>query len=159
MSACSGGEGRRVATETGTWLGPLFESLTTQSVRVYAAGTAARVGHLRTRETDREIDLIVEGDDRRVVAIEVKLAESVSDRDVRHLNWLQDQIGDRLADRVLVTRSPGRELQEVCQPNTSLGQAICVHPHRVMRQQVIPGRHGDVRIVHHRATMTACVLP
>ncbi|HMR13885.1 MAG TPA: AAA family ATPase, partial [Arachnia sp.] len=25
------------------------------------------------------------------------------DHDVRHLNWLHDQIGDRLADRVVLT--------------------------------------------------------
>lgn len=30
-------------------------------------------GHLRTKETDNEIDLIVEGEDRNVVAIEVWL--------------------------------------------------------------------------------------
>lgn len=97
------GEGNRVAATTGSWLGALYESLVAQSVRVYAAAASAQVGHLRTKETDREIDLIVEGEDRRVVAIEVKLSESVSDKDVRHLNWLHDQIGDRLADRVLVT--------------------------------------------------------
>lgn len=87
----------------GTWLGALFESLTAQSVRVYAGAAGAPVSHLRTKETDREVDLIVEGEDRRVVAIEVKLSESASDKDVSHLNWLDDQIGDRLADRVLIT--------------------------------------------------------
>jgi predicted AAA+ superfamily ATPase len=97
------GSGERVAATTGTWLGALFESLVAQSVRVYAAAASAHVGHLRTKETDHEIDLIVEGEDRRVVAMEVKLSESVSDKDVRHLNWLRGQIGDRLADRVLVT--------------------------------------------------------
>ena len=97
------GDGTRVAAATGTWLGALFESLAAQSVRIYAEGAFARIGHLRTRETDHEIDLIVEGEDRRVVAIEVKLSEVVSDRDVRHLNWLQAQIGDSLADRVIVT--------------------------------------------------------
>lgn len=97
------GAGDRVATSTGTWLGALFESLVAQSVRVYASAASADVGHLRTKETDREIDLIVEGEDRRVVAIEVKLSETVGDKDVRHLNWLHAQIGDRLADRVIVT--------------------------------------------------------
>ncbi|HSV38067.1 MAG TPA: DUF4143 domain-containing protein [Nocardioidaceae bacterium] len=97
------GAGHRVATTTGTWLGALYESLVTQSVRVYAAAASAHVGHLRTKETDHEIDLIVEAEDRRVVAIEVKLSESVSDKDVRHLNWLHAQIGDRVADRVIVT--------------------------------------------------------
>ncbi len=97
------GEGNRVAAQTGTWLGALFESLVAQSVRVYAEAAAARVGHLRTKETDREIDLVVEGDDRRVVAIEVKLSETATDSDVRHLNWLHGRLGDRLADRVLIT--------------------------------------------------------
>lgn len=97
------GAGDRVAATTGTWLGALFESLVAQSVRVYASASSAQVGHLRTKETDHEIDLIVEGEDRRVVAIEVKLSESVGDKDVRHLHWLQRQIGDRLADRVVVT--------------------------------------------------------
>lgn len=97
------GEGDRVAAESGTWLGALFESLAAQSVRVYAEAASAHIGHLRTKDTAHEIDLIVEGADRRVVAIEVKLSESVGDKDVRHLNWLRDRIGDRLADRVLIT--------------------------------------------------------
>jgi predicted AAA+ superfamily ATPase len=62
----------------------------------------ARVGHLRTKNTDREIDLIVQGEGLLVVAIEVKLANTVTDSDVRHLNWLRDQIGDRVAARVVV---------------------------------------------------------
>ncbi len=97
------GDGQRVAATTGTWLGALFESLATQSVRVYAEAAEARVGHLRTRDTDREIDLIVEGEDRRVVAIEVKLAATVGDSDVRHLNWLAEKVGDRLVNRVVIT--------------------------------------------------------
>lgn len=97
------GAGDRVSAATGTWLGALYESLVVQSVRVYAASASAYVGHLRTKETDREVDLIVEGADRQVVAIEIKLSETVSDKDVRHLNWLQAQIGDRLADRVVIT--------------------------------------------------------
>ena len=87
---------------TSTWLGALFESLVTQSVRVYADAMGARVGHLRTRNTEQEIDLIVEGDELRVVAIEVKLANEVSDADVRHLNWLHQSLGDRVAARVVV---------------------------------------------------------
>jgi predicted AAA+ superfamily ATPase len=97
------GEGTRVSAQTGTWLGALFESLTAQSVRVYAGAIDAEVGHLRTKNTDHEVDLIVEGEDRQVVAIEVKLAATVTDKNVRHLNWLHEQIGDRLADRVIVT--------------------------------------------------------
>jgi predicted AAA+ superfamily ATPase len=97
------GEGSRVSAQTGTWLGALFESLAAQSVRVYAGATDAEVGHLRTKNTDHEVDLIVEGEDRQVVAVEVKLAATITDKDVRHLNWLHDQIGDRLVDRVIIT--------------------------------------------------------
>ena len=54
------------------------------------------------QDSSREIDLIVEGEDRNVVAIEVKLADSATDHDVRHLNWLRSEIGEQLVDRVLV---------------------------------------------------------
>ncbi|MCC6434538.1 MAG: hypothetical protein IT196_05865 [Acidimicrobiales bacterium] len=40
------------------------------------------------------------------MAIEVKLAQSVSDRDVRHLRWLQDRLGDDMADAVVLTTGP-----------------------------------------------------
>jgi predicted AAA+ superfamily ATPase len=97
------GAGDRVVASTGTGLGALFESLAAKSVRVYAEGASGQVRHLRTKETDHEIDLMVESEDRRVVAIEVKLSESVTDKDVRHLNWLHAQSSDRVADRLIVT--------------------------------------------------------
>ena len=100
------GAGTRVGASAGTWLGALFESLVTQSVRVYAAAAEAEVGHLRSADTSREVDLIVEDRGQRVLGIEVKLAGTVTDRDVRHLNWLDDELGDRLADKVVITTGP-----------------------------------------------------
>lgn len=100
------GAGTRVGASTGTLLGALFESLVTQSVRVYAAAADAEVGHLRSADTSREVDLIVETRGQRVVGIEVKLAGSVTDHDVRHLNWLEEELGDRLADKVVITTGP-----------------------------------------------------
>jgi predicted AAA+ superfamily ATPase len=91
----------------GTFLGALFESLVTQSVRVYAQAAEARVGHLRTFAGKREIDVIVERGDGRVVAIEIKLRPVPTEKDVAHLHWLQGQIGDDLLDAVVVTT--GRE--------------------------------------------------
>lgn len=96
------GEGDRIPTATDTWLGALFESLVTQSVRVYAQAAAARVGHLRTKNGSHEVDLIVEDESRSCVAIEAKLSNTVQDHDVRHLNWLHEQINDRLIDRIVV---------------------------------------------------------
>ena len=38
-----------------------------------------------------------------MLALEVKLAHSVTDSDVRHLRWLSDRIGPDLLDAVVVT--------------------------------------------------------
>jgi uncharacterized protein len=86
----------------GTLLGALFESLVTLSVRVYAQRIEARTFHLRTRGGEHEVDLIVERG-QSVVAIEVKLGVAPDDADVRHLLWLKRQLGDELADMVIVT--------------------------------------------------------
>lgn len=87
----------------GTLLGALFESLVTLSVRTYAQANEARVRHLRTRGGEHEVDLIIERGDGRVVAIEVKLAATVRDTDLRHLKWLESAIGDDLLDALVIT--------------------------------------------------------
>jgi predicted AAA+ superfamily ATPase len=87
----------------GSLLGALFESLVTLCVRVYAQDAEATVGHLRTFSGEHEVDLIVRRGDGRVVAIEVKLAPTVGDDDVRQLRWLGGRIGDELLDSVIVT--------------------------------------------------------
>ena len=87
-------------------LGHLFESLVTQSVRVYAQAVEARVRHLRLQGGRREIDLVVERADQRVVAIEVKLGASVGDGDVRNLLWLREQLGEDLLDAVVIHAGP-----------------------------------------------------
>jgi hypothetical protein len=89
-------------TRDGTLLGALFESLVTLCVRVYAQAAEARTSHLRTWSGDREIDLIVERG-HRVLAIEAKLGQTPDERDVRHLNWLRGELGDELADAIIVT--------------------------------------------------------
>jgi len=87
----------------GTLLGALFESLVTLSVRVYAQSAEARVSHLRTRGGRHEVDLIVERDDGKVLAIEVKLRNTPRDEDAKHLKWLAAQIGADLLDSIIVT--------------------------------------------------------
>jgi predicted AAA+ superfamily ATPase len=90
----------------GTFLGALFESLVTQSVRVFAQAAEAEVRHLRTRSGDREIDLIVQGRSGAIVAIEVKLSATVDDHDVTHLRWLRAELGDELRAAVVITTGP-----------------------------------------------------
>lgn len=97
------GKGDRLGPQDGTLLGALFESLAALSLRVLAQAAEATVSHLRTRNGDHEVDLIVQRADRRLVAIEVKFSTTVSDRDVRHLHWLRGQFGDDLLDAVVLT--------------------------------------------------------
>ncbi len=84
-------------------LGPLFESLVVQSTQVHADLCCARVRHLRTKGGRQEVDIIVEGPDRRVVAIEVKAGTAPRPDDTRHLPWLRKRLGDQLADALVVT--------------------------------------------------------
>lgn len=88
---------------TGTLLGSLFESLAALSVRVFAQATEARVYHYRTKGGEREIDLIVEGPDLRILPMEVKLAATVGDGDSRHLKALRTDLGDDVLDLVILT--------------------------------------------------------
>ncbi|GGK79403.1 ATP-binding protein [Ornithinimicrobium pekingense] len=100
------GVGSPVGPQSGSMLGHLFESLATLCLRVSAQAAEASVGHLRTRNGDHEVDLVLVRDDGRVVAVEVKLSSTVSDHDTRHLRWLADRLGDRLLDAVVVTTGP-----------------------------------------------------
>jgi predicted AAA+ superfamily ATPase len=87
----------------GTLLGALFESLVTLDVRVYAQACESTVGHLRTRGGEHEVDLIVERDDGRVVAIEVKLVADPDPADLKHLHWLRTELQDDLLDAMVIT--------------------------------------------------------
>jgi predicted AAA+ superfamily ATPase len=102
----TGGATSVLIPRDGTLFGHLFESLVTLSVRVYAQAAEARVSHFRTREGRQEVDLIVERADQRVLALETKLSATVEDDDVRHLRWLQEQLGPDLLDAVVVTTGP-----------------------------------------------------
>ncbi|WP_246222321.1 MULTISPECIES: DUF4143 domain-containing protein [Gordonia] len=83
--------------------GPLFESLVMLGIRVMAQAAEARVSHLRLAGGDREVDLVVEGADGRILGVEVKLAPDVTARDVRHLIWLRERLPHRMADLIVVT--------------------------------------------------------
>ena len=72
-------------------------------MRARATATGLRTSHLRTRDGDHKIDLIVENTASRVVAIDVALTRDPDDADVRYLHWLGERIGERLVDKVVIT--------------------------------------------------------
>lgn len=101
------GNGRPLGQQEGTLLGSLFESLVTLCVRVPAQAAEAEIRHLRTRNGDHEVDLILVRPDGGVLALEVKLSGTITNSDVRHLHWLRKQIGDRLIDAIVINTGPG----------------------------------------------------
>lgn len=98
------GTAAALSPQDGTLLGQLFESLAALSVRVFAGAVPAQVSHLRVLNGRHEVDLLVERDlDRKIVAFEVKLSAMVQDKDVSHLLWLREQLGEDLADCGVLT--------------------------------------------------------
>ncbi|SDT78398.1 ATP-binding protein [Actinoplanes derwentensis] len=86
----------------GTILSALFEHLVALSIHTYAEASEARVSHLRTRNGDHEVDLIIQHADGRVLGVEIKLADRVEDTDVKHLHWLRERIGENLIDAIVI---------------------------------------------------------
>ncbi len=102
-AALLAGQGPATIPRDGTFLGALFESLTALSLRTYAQANEVKLSHFRTRGGRHEVDFIIERGDVNVVAVEVKLSETVGDAEVKHLRWLKDQLGDRLMDSMVIT--------------------------------------------------------
>jgi predicted AAA+ superfamily ATPase len=80
-------------------------ALVHQSLRVYASVNGAELSYFHTQNGNREIDFILTRG-AQTIAIEVKAAPTVTDGDVRHLIWLQKVMGERLADKLIITTGP-----------------------------------------------------
>lgn len=45
----------------------------------------------------------MEGQEKRIVAVEVKLKRTIRDEDVQQLHWLRETIGVEMADAIVVS--------------------------------------------------------
>ncbi len=74
--------------------------------------------HLRIKGGRHEIDLIIERDDGRVVAVEVKLAGAVDDPEVNHLRWLVLRLFELRQQPWMLVKGhksePGRQVRARC---------------------------------------------
>ena len=94
--------GYEAATGDKPLFGRMFEALVALGVRSSAEAGFARVMHFRDAKGLREIDFIIERSDGKILAIEVKLSEVITEHDCRHLNWLGNQLGEELIDKVVI---------------------------------------------------------
>lgn len=86
-----------------TEFGHLLESFTVSELlkQVSWLDTSVTVGHWRTSDGD-EVDLVLETNDGRVVAFEVKAGERVSSSDFKGLRKLRDSLGARFIGGIVL---------------------------------------------------------
>ena len=82
--------------------GQLFESLLLLTLRGVAPLSEAHAYHFRTPNGEHEVDVILERFDGKCIAFEAKSSAEIVADDVKHLNWLERKLGNRLLDKVLV---------------------------------------------------------
>jgi len=97
-----------VVLRDGDLLGRMIESFVFAQLRAETTLISGEVTlhHLRTDDGRREIDVIAEYPDGRVVAIEIKATSSPALRDARHLDWLAHRLGDRLIAGIVFHTGP-----------------------------------------------------
>ena len=89
----------------GTFLGALFESLVALTLRVFAQHNQAAVYHLRTKGGRHEIDFIIEHPNG-ILAIETKLAPTITNHDLQHLHWLKQTLPNNNVTLAIITTGP-----------------------------------------------------
>lgn len=83
-------------------IGRMFEALAVQSVQTYAQAAFASAFHFRDVNGRHEIDMIIQRDDGKVLALEVKLSATPDPLDSKHVKWLNGAIGEQLIDSVVI---------------------------------------------------------
>jgi predicted AAA+ superfamily ATPase len=88
-------------------LGRLIDTFVVAQLRAeLQLGGSGRMYHLRDRNGEHEIDLVVELGHNRVVAFEVKAHSAPDGRATTHLRWLRDQLGDGFLAGVVLHTGP-----------------------------------------------------
>lgn len=87
--------------------GGLLESFVAGELRrqLVWAQTPAKLFHFRDRD-GKEVDIVIESEDRRVAGIEMKASGAPSQGDFKHLRFLQDKLGDRFMLGVVFHTGP-----------------------------------------------------
>ena len=85
----------RLSELTSTAIGPLMEGFVLMELarQLSWASEEIRLFHYRTKDK-LEVDAVLETNDGRVAAIEVKASSTVANSDFRGLRHLEEQVGD-----------------------------------------------------------------
>lgn len=93
---------------SGDLLGRILDTFVVGQLRPELAQARRRpvLYHVRRDDGGREIDLVVEWPDGRVLGIEIKATSSPRADDARHLVWLGEQLGDLYVGGVVLHTGP-----------------------------------------------------
>jgi len=102
-AALTGTTPDRMLDPASTYTGQLLETfVVTELVKLTTwCEEPVALSHYRDAE-GREADVVLESPDGRITAIEVKAAVDVDERDVRHLTYLRDQLGESFTNGVII---------------------------------------------------------
>lgn len=102
LLAAAWGVGADVISRSADLRGRLLETFVAAQLRAGALASGVRysLGHLR--RNGREVDFVLDGGVRGVVAVEVKAGIHGGRKEARHLFWLRDQLGDSFAGGVVL---------------------------------------------------------
>jgi uncharacterized protein len=98
----------RSVLRIGDLLGRVIDTFVLSQLRpeLEVATYPPRLYHLRRDDRSREVDLIAEAPDGRIVAIEVKASSAPARADARHLAWLRDELGSTFAAGIVFHTGP-----------------------------------------------------
>jgi uncharacterized protein len=91
-------------------LGRLLDNFVVSQLRAdcLVSELSPQLFHVRDANGRREVDILVELADGRVIGIEVKATAAPVPEDARHLRWLREVLGDRFAAGVVMHTGPKR---------------------------------------------------
>ena len=92
----------------GNLLGRILDTFAAAQLRPELSVSAEqpRLHHLRTKQGEHEVDMLIELGGFRVIGIEVKANAAPTGKDARHLSWLRDELGDRFVAGVVLHTGP-----------------------------------------------------
>lgn len=141
LAAAVLGIDERGALRDGHLLGQLLESFVVAQLRplLDLGASTITMGHLRDRGGEHEIDVVLENRRGDVVAVEVKAAPRAERRDIGHIEWLRDRLGDRfMRGVVMTTGAVGAELSDRI---IEIPIAAAWRPEALVRSEPVFRRH------------------
>ena len=99
---------RRAVLRNADLTGRLIDTFVMAQLRpeLVIADARPRAFHLRDRDGDHEIDLLLEGPGGQIVAIEIKSEAAPDLASARHLIWLRDRLADQFTLGVVLHTGP-----------------------------------------------------